>query len=69
MKPLDFDNVSQASDAELAAAAQADNLDAFEELVGRYHHSLICFLHYYCQDLHVAEDSAQEAFLNCFSAH
>ena len=66
MKSPDPDRLCNASDSALALAAQAGDLDAFEELVRRYHHPLICFLQFYSRDLHIAEDVAQESFLNCF---
>ena len=61
------DNAYQiASDSRLAQLSQQGDLDAYEQLVRRHQHRLVCFLKFYSADRQLVEDVAQEAFLQCF---
>lgn len=55
-----------ASDSQLAKDSQSGDLIAFEQLVQRYQHPLVCFLQFYCSAIHDVEDVAQEAFMQCY---
>jgi len=62
----DLEKRKHASDASLVEWTREGDLDAFEELVQRYHAPLISFLRFYCVRRTDLEDIAQEAFLKCF---
>ena len=51
------------STEELVKAAQAGEISAFAELVRRYERAVIITAHSVLGDFHLAQDAAQEAFL------
>ena len=55
------------TDADLVAAIQRGDREAFRQLVERHHRSLISFFNHMSWDLQIAEDCTQEVFLRLFS--
>jgi RNA polymerase sigma-70 factor (ECF subfamily) len=59
---------SRDPDIRLMLQAQAGEPGAFEQLVRRYRHRILGFLHHLLDDIEEAEDLAQEVFLRVYRA-
>ncbi|HZQ46392.1 MAG TPA: sigma-70 family RNA polymerase sigma factor [Verrucomicrobiae bacterium] len=61
-------NLSSDSDQELARAAQAGSLDAFERLVYRYEHRVHAFVTQFCRNATDAREVTQDTFVKAFQS-
>lgn len=59
-------NYQIASDTRLAQLTQQGDLYAYEHLVRRHQHRLICFLNFYNPDRRIVEDVAGDIFIQCY---
>lgn len=58
--------MSQSDDRQLVERAQAGEVSAFDELVGRHHGPLYCYLYRTCRNGAEAEEMTQESFVKAW---